>query len=82
MPIWKATDTLYLPATINNADSHLSTNGKLVITYNTITHEKFRYSFLRNRNGKYKERLKKDISVLFGLPKSFIRRAHFIHLLM
>lgn len=77
MPIWKAKDTLYLPATINKSDSHLSTNEKLVITYNTSTFEKFRYSYIRTKKGSYKERLKKRYLGFIWIPKIFYQTSDF-----
>lgn len=59
MPIWKWKDTLYIPATFYDGDSNFSTNEELIITYSTTTFEKFKYSFVRQDDGSYKEKLKK-----------------------
>lgn len=77
MPIWKNQDTLYLPATINKSDNHLSTNEKLVITYNTSAFEKFRYSYIRTKKGCYKERLKKRYLGFVWIPKIFYQKSAF-----
>lgn len=77
MPIWKSKDTIYLPATISNSDSHISTNEGLIITYNTTTLEKFRYSYVRKKKGGYKERLKKRYLGFIWIPKILYQKSPF-----
>lgn len=59
MPVWQAKDTLYIPASIYDGTSHFSCNEELSITYVTTSFEHFKYSYSRQEDGTYKERLKK-----------------------
>ncbi|WLR53784.1 hypothetical protein LC048_14815 [Mesobacillus subterraneus] len=78
LPVWRNTDTLYIPVTIyNNSSSNFSTNEELVISYNTTTFEKFKYLYVRQADGTYKEQLKKRYFGFLWITKLNYERADF-----
>lgn len=77
MPVWKYKDTLYIPVTFKDGPTNYSTNEELIITYNTSTFEKFRYSFVRQETGKYDEKLEKRYLGFIWIPKIIYQKGEF-----
>lgn len=77
MPVWKSTDSIYIPATIYNHSSHLSTNEELVVSYSTTSFERFKYSYKRQKDGTFKERLKKRYFGFIWITKIRYKKGEF-----
>lgn len=78
LPVWKSTDTIYIPASIyNHPTSNFSTSEELEVIYNTTTFEKFKYLYTRKEDGNYKEQLKKRYLGFIWITKLNYERANF-----
>lgn len=77
LPVWKSTDTIYIPMTIYGGSFHTSTSEELLIEYTTTGFEHFRYSYNREFSGEYIERLEKRYLGFMWLPKINYHRSEF-----
>lgn len=77
MPVWKWKDTLYIPATFYDGGSNFTTNEELIVIYNTTTFEKFKYSYVRQDDSSYKEKLKKKYLGFIWITKINYEKSEF-----
>ncbi|MGG3911263.1 hypothetical protein [Peribacillus simplex] len=77
MPVWKNTDTIYIPAKIYKDISNFTTNEELVISYTTTSFEHFKYSYERQYDGNYKEQLKKRYLGFIWITKINYQQSQF-----
>lgn len=77
LPLWKHSDSLYLPQTIYESENIYSQNDELSITYTTSNFEVFRYRFLMQEDGKLVETLKKRYLGLIWITKVKYHKTNF-----
>lgn len=59
MPIWKSSETLYIPQNMHESDSYYVTNESLKIEYSTLAFEKFRFGYKKTKDKMKKGKKKK-----------------------